>query len=80
MIYKLYKLIQHEIIVRLLVCWCFTTSVISFQTKVESSKVTEQQELEFPQGVLLIPAEVPLDLVVDPSSLFGLRAEAAGSQ
>lgn len=41
--------------------------------------LTEQQQLVFAAEVPLVPAELPLDLVVDPSSLLGLRAETAGS-
>lgn len=39
--------------------------------------LTEQQQLVFAAELPLVPAELPLDLVVDPSSLLGLRAEAA---
>ena len=41
------------------------------------SSLTEQKELVLPSGVPLVPAELSLNLIVDPASLFGLRAEAA---
>lgn len=43
------------------------------------SCLTEQKELVFPSGVPLVPAELPLNLIVDPASLFGLWAEAAST-
>lgn len=39
--------------------------------------LTEQKELVFAPEVPLVPAELPLNLIVDPPSLFGLWAEAA---
>lgn len=42
-----------------------------------SLSLTEQQQLELAAGVLLIPAELPLDLVVDPPRLLRLFTQAA---
>lgn len=39
--------------------------------------LTEQQQLELPAGVPLVPAELPLNLVVDPPGFLGLLAQAA---
>lgn len=39
--------------------------------------LTEQEQLVLAAGVPLVPAELPLDLIVDPASLLGLRTEAA---
>ena len=42
----------------------------------EHQMLTEKQQFEFPASVPLIAAELPLDLVVDPSRFFRLFAEA----
>lgn len=39
--------------------------------------LTQQQQLQLPAGVPLVSAQLPLDLVVDPSGFLGLLAEAA---
>ena len=57
---------------RVCVCVCACVRVC-----VCVSSLTEQKELVLPSGVPLVPAELSLNLIVDPASLFGLRAEAA---